>query len=85
MSYRFNQLSAFAVECEHTFDIELCVGTLTVNGQTYTGSAPGSFQGLSLVENLYLGGVPDYSKISKFAAFNSGYEGNCFVLISTKF
>ena len=46
------------------------------------GTAPGSFVGLDLIENLFLGGVPDYANISKFAAYNIGYEGN-FLLHSS--
>lgn len=41
----------------------------------YTGEAPGRFQGLDLEQNLYVGGVPDYTRIPDAAGFSSGFVG----------
>ena len=53
------------------------LGTLVVNGMDYKGQSQGSFQGLDLIEDLYVGGVPDYGTIARNAGFNKGYVGMC--------
>ena len=51
-------------------------GTLIVNDEpAYTGLAPGQFVGLDLVENMYLGGVPNFQTIPRAAGFNQGFVG----------
>ncbi|CAH1774180.1 unnamed protein product, partial [Owenia fusiformis] len=50
-------------------------GTMILNGQEYRGRAPGNFRGLDLVDNMYLGGVPDYNKIPQAAGFRQGFVG----------
>ncbi|XP_076086554.1 basement membrane-specific heparan sulfate proteoglycan core protein-like isoform X4 [Mytilus galloprovincialis] len=51
-------------------------GTLTVNEkQKYIGETPGRFQGLDLTQDMYLGGVPDYSKIPQPARYTTGFVG----------
>jgi dystroglycan 1 len=50
-------------------------GMLTVNGRDYPGKAPGSFRGLDLVEDMYMGGVPSYSAIARNAGFRTGFVG----------
>ncbi|XP_041377591.1 basement membrane-specific heparan sulfate proteoglycan core protein-like isoform X3 [Gigantopelta aegis] len=52
-------------------------GTLIVNDEpAYSGIAPGKFVGLDLVENMYLGGVPNYQAIPRAAGFNQGFVGS---------
>ena len=41
-----------------------------MGGQEYQGVAPGTFRGLDLRENFYLGGVPDYSSVSRASGYN---------------
>ena len=41
----------------------------------YTASSKGSFLGLDLVDNMYLGSVPDFTAISPAAGFNTGFIG----------
>ncbi|ESO88861.1 hypothetical protein LOTGIDRAFT_219009 [Lottia gigantea] len=51
-------------------------GTLIVNDQpAYSSIAPGQFQGLSLSDNMYLGGVPNYQAIAPSAGYSSGFVG----------
>ena len=57
----------------------IAIGYLIINGREYTGQAGGSFVGLDLVENLFLGGVPDYAMISRYAGFREGFVGKLFV------
>jgi len=56
-------------------NICLFSGILTVNGREYRGSALGSFQGLDLVESMYMGGVPDYTAIATSSGFQRGFVG----------
>ena len=44
-------------------------GQLYVGGNEYRGVAPGTFRGLDLREDFYVGGVPDYSKISRASGY----------------
>ena len=48
---------------------------ITVDGREYNGKAGGSFKGLDLVEDMYLGGVPDYRSIARNAGFRQGFVG----------
>jgi hypothetical protein len=41
----------------------------------YSGTSQGKFLGLDLMQPLYLGAVPDFSKIHKQAGFNTGFVG----------
>ncbi|KAK6175562.1 hypothetical protein SNE40_014001 [Patella caerulea] len=51
-------------------------GTLIVNDQpAYSTVAPGRFQGLDLLENMYLGGVPNYQAISPSSGYANGFVG----------
>ena len=51
-------------------------GVLKVNDQIeITGTAPGKFKGLDLLEPLYIGGVPDFGQISKLNGFSQGFVG----------
>ena len=51
------------------------VGTLVVNGREYKGVSPGDFRGLDLEEDMYVGGLPDFSAIARDAGFNTGFVG----------
>ena len=53
-------------------------GTLMVNGQEYTGEAPGPYVGLDLVDNLYVGAVPDFTALPTSAGFDRGFVGERF-------
>ncbi|GAB6018614.1 hypothetical protein CHUAL_000299 [Chamberlinius hualienensis] len=51
-------------------------GQMIVVGQSaVNGSAAGRFQGLDLVESLYIGGVPRFSGINKLSGFDRGFVG----------
>ncbi|KAG7477685.1 hypothetical protein MATL_G00072180 [Megalops atlanticus] len=51
-------------------------GSMVVDGDApINGSSQGKFQGLDLNEELYVGGYPDYSFISKTTGLNSGFVG----------
>jgi hypothetical protein len=51
-------------------------GVLQINDEMeITGSATGRFLGLDLLEPLYIGGVPDFSQISKQNGFDRGFVG----------
>jgi hypothetical protein len=41
----------------------------------YGGTALGRFQGLDLVEPLYVGGVPDFRNIHRLSGFTRGFVG----------
>lgn len=41
----------------------------------YRGTAAGRFQGLDLVEPLYLGGVPDFRAIHRLTGHSQGFVG----------
>ena len=41
----------------------------------FVGQASGRFQGLDLVEPLYVGGVPEFRSIHKLNGFNRGFVG----------
>ena len=40
-----------------------------MGGNEYRGVAPGSFRGLDLREDFYVGGVPDYNAISRASGY----------------
>lgn len=42
---------------------------------SYMGEAQGRFVGLDLEDSLYLGSVPDFSRIPQAAGFRSGFVG----------
>ncbi|PFX26969.1 basement membrane-specific heparan sulfate proteoglycan core protein-like isoform X2 [Stylophora pistillata] len=51
-------------------------GNLTVDGKsTVTGISKGGSTGLNLNQDLYVGGVPDFSSMSSLAGFKSGFVG----------
>ncbi|XP_014662216.1 PREDICTED: basement membrane-specific heparan sulfate proteoglycan core protein-like [Priapulus caudatus] len=51
-------------------------GQLIVDGmEAINGTSQGNFQGLDLREYLYLGGVPDYTDISRAAGWTTGFVG----------
>lgn len=51
-------------------------GNLTVdNKPPVTGISKGGSTGLNLNQNLYVGGVPDFSSISSLSGFESGFVG----------
>ena len=41
-------------------------------GAPIEGEAAGTFQGLDLLESLYVGGVPDYDIIHRLSGFRKG-------------
>ena len=45
------------------------------DGTPVTGRSEGRFLGLDLVENMYLGSVPDFSKVQKQSGFSTGFRG----------
>ncbi|XP_048238836.1 basement membrane-specific heparan sulfate proteoglycan core protein-like isoform X2 [Haliotis rufescens] len=51
-------------------------GTMIVNDEpAYYGEAPGRFEGLDLLENMYVGGVPNFQSIPRAAGFSKGFVG----------
>jgi basement membrane-specific heparan sulfate proteoglycan core protein len=47
-------------------------GTLTVDDEApVNGNVHGVFEGLNLIENLFVGGVPSFQKIHRLAGENS--------------
>ena len=50
-------------------------GTLLIDGREYTGTVPGDFQGLDLIEDMYVGGVPDFNSIARGAGVRRGFVG----------
>lgn len=61
-----------------TYLLNYLLGTLTVDNEgPYTGSTTGTFQGLDLVEPLYVGGVPDFKAIHKAVGHSKGLVGKC--------
>ncbi|CAL4124571.1 unnamed protein product, partial [Meganyctiphanes norvegica] len=51
-------------------------GTMVVNGgRPITEHSEGRFQGLDLIEDLYVGGVEDYSRIQRQTGFVDGFRG----------
>ncbi len=50
-------------------------GTLFVGGQEYRGEAPGRFRGLDLREQMYVGGVPDFSTLARAGGYRQGFVG----------
>jgi hypothetical protein len=51
-------------------------GTMTVNGQgPYFGNVHGKFQGLDLIEHMYVGGVPNFNQIHRLAGHTKGFVG----------
>jgi hypothetical protein len=62
--------------------LDLVAGTMYVDGQgPYSGTAFGAFQGLDLVEPLYVGGVPDFAKIHRLNGFTQGFVGRWYFAI----
>lgn len=65
------------------FDLGIAVGqrfyilsaSVYMNGREYKGQAPGSFVGLDLAENMHIGAVPDFHKISRLAGYSRGFVG----------
>lgn len=52
------------------------VGNLTVDGKPpVTGISKGGSTGLNLNQNLFVGGVPNFSSISSSSGFESGFVG----------
>ena len=50
-------------------------GHMTVDGREYVGKSAGSFRGLDLLEDMYMGGVPNYNAIARNAGFRQGFVG----------
>ena len=50
-------------------------GTLIVDGREYRGATDGRFQGLDLVDDMYIGGVDDYATIARAAGYRQGFVG----------
>ena len=51
-------------------------GNLTIDDKPpVTGISKGSSTGLNLNQDLYVGGVPDFSTISSLSGFKSGFIG----------
>ena len=52
-------------------------GKMTVDGGTVvTGQTDGEYVGLDLKEQLYIGGVPDFSQIHTENGFSQGFIGD---------
>lgn len=61
---------------------DLVAGTMYVDGQgPYNGATLGTFQGLDLVELLYVGGVPDFRNIHRLNGFTQGFVGRYYFAI----
>lgn len=41
----------------------------------FKGEAPGPFVGLDLTEELFVGAVPDFTRIARAAGFANGFTG----------
>ncbi|XP_074655738.1 basement membrane-specific heparan sulfate proteoglycan core protein-like [Tubulanus polymorphus] len=50
-------------------------GTLILDGKKTVGQSEGRFQGLDLQLNCYVGGVPEFNKISRKAGLTQGFIG----------
>ena len=48
------------------------------NKNQFSGETPGRFMGLDLSQEMYLGGIPDYSKIPQPARYTSGFVGKIY-------
>jgi hypothetical protein len=67
----------------HLYDF--VAGTMYVDGDgPYSGTALGRFQGLDLVEPLYVGGVPDFRSIHRLNGFTRGFVGRSYVCTVTQ-
>ena len=51
-------------------------GSMTVNKETpVLGNVHGKFEGLDLIENMYVGGVPNFGQIHRLAGHSKGFVG----------
>jgi len=51
-------------------------GSMKVNGQgPYTGTLRGKYDGLDLIDPLYVGGVPNFGQIHRQAGYSKGFVG----------
>ncbi|XP_055079317.1 basement membrane-specific heparan sulfate proteoglycan core protein isoform X9 [Periophthalmus magnuspinnatus] len=58
------------------FSRNLTLGYISVDGgEPINGTSQGKFQGLDLNEELYLGGYPNYTMLSKTAGIKTGFVG----------
>ena len=46
-----------------------------IGDSEFKGEAPGPFVGLDLTEELYIGAVPDFSRIARAAGYANGFTG----------
>jgi len=53
----------------------LCAVVMYIGDMEFKAQAPGPFVGLDLNEELYVGAVPDFSRIARAAGFASGFTG----------
>ncbi|XP_078729473.1 basement membrane-specific heparan sulfate proteoglycan core protein isoform X6 [Lampetra fluviatilis] len=54
----------------------LTEGSLTVNNEApVVGSSQGKFQGLDLNEEMYVGGVPSFSRVTRITGIKTGFTG----------
>ena len=56
---------------------------MSVNDEaTYTGVAPGQYQGLDVAQPMYVGSVPDFNNLPAGARFTSGYVGGLLLWLA---
>ena len=48
---------------------------MVINNQWYKGVSPGTAEGLSLKESLYIGGYNNFKNISYSAMYREGFTG----------
>ena len=53
-----------------------------IGDSEFKGQAPGPFVGLDLTEDLYIGAVPDFSRIARAAGFGNGFTGQSVYLLT---
>ena len=46
-----------------------------IGDSVFKGEAPGPFVGLDLNGELYVGAVPDFSRIARAAGYRNGFTG----------
>jgi hypothetical protein len=51
------------------------------NKNQFSGNTTGRFMGLDLSQEMYLGGIPDYSKIPQPARYTSGFVGKIYTYL----
>ena len=51
------------------------VVAMYIGDSEFKGQAPGPFIGLDLNDELYIGAIPDFRRISRAAGYSNGFTG----------